>query len=77
MLSNEMHFYICIHLTVCSLVKYRVRTAKLLLKIMNEGHNISNRVCHTTAGIWPDEAKRKPDGGKKQKGHAYLDYLTF
>lgn len=56
-----MYFCISIHLTVCSLVKHRVRTAILLLKIMNEGHNISNRVCHTTAGIWPDEAKRKPE----------------
>lgn len=59
-----MHFCISIHLTVCSLVKYRVRATILLFKIMNEGHNISNRVCHTTAGIWPDEAKRKPLRGK-------------
>lgn len=56
-----MYFCISIHLTVCSLVKHRVRTAILLLKIMNEGHDISNGVCHTTAGIWPDKAKRKPE----------------
>lgn len=60
-----MHSYISIHLTVCSLVKYWVRTAILLLKIMNEGNNISNGVCHTTTGIWPDEAERKPERERK------------
>lgn len=71
-----MHFCIFIHLTVRSLVEYRVRTAILLLKIMNEGHNISNGVCHTAAGIWPDKAKRKPERGKKKK-QALFDYLSF
>lgn len=27
---------------------------------MNEGHDISNGVGHTAAGIWPDEPQGKP-----------------
>lgn len=52
--------YLWTYLAVCSLVKYRVWPTILLLKTMNERHNISYGVCHTTTRIWPDEPQGKP-----------------
>lgn len=47
---------------------------------MNEGNDVSHRVCHTSTWVWPDETKGEPKQEKidiSSKSHSKFNSQEF